>query len=393
MNKEYVMPSKDLLIKNSERDDLEDRYYRLSKLLFKKDLNEKLLVPIGIDDKKEKCFVDLSEISTMLIGGETGSGKSVLIDSIIVSLLLKNTPDNLKFVFIDPKKIELFEYDGIPHIIDSYFDTGDWKNKIILITIISLIALSIITVITYNLLTKSYTTKLSYSELFNKIENDDSFVLVISKSVCRYCSLYIPKIKKIAKYADANGNVLFLKAREVSAVQDISNAEDTSFTSLDYDETRFCDYLSAGRQTTRGLYVSEESTGENTLIHDKETKNEMKNEENFALSAIKGEKTTAEIDAHYDELMQTGLTYTASGVNTAYLGEGSNTIISQNGASSSKLDEFINKVKTSNEGANKLDSYAKSKNVNKTQRKLIDEAWEEMDKEKCNELYQLFINL
>lgn len=133
MNKEYVMPSKDLLIKNSERDDLEDRYYRLSKLLFKKDLNEKLLVPIGIDDKKEKCFVDLSEISTMLIGGETGSGKSVLIDSIIVSLLLKNTPDNLKFVFIDPKKIELFEYDGIPHIIDSYFDTGDWKNKIILI--------------------------------------------------------------------------------------------------------------------------------------------------------------------------------------------------------------------------------------------------------------------
>lgn len=133
MNKEYVMPSKDLLIKNSERDDLEDRYYRLSKLLFKKDLNEKLLVPIGIDDKKEKCFVDLSEISTMLIGGETGSGKSVLIDSIIVSLLLKNTPDNLKFVFIDSKKIELFEYDGIPHIIDSYFDTGDWKNKIILI--------------------------------------------------------------------------------------------------------------------------------------------------------------------------------------------------------------------------------------------------------------------
>ena len=190
--------------------------------------------------------------------------------------------------------------------------------------------------------------------------------------------------KKIAKYADANGNVLFLKAREVSAVQDISNAEDTSFTSLDYDETRFCDYLSAGRQTTRGLYVSEESTGENTLIHDKETKNEMKNEENFALSAIKGNKTTAEIDAHYDELMQTGLTYTASGVNTAYLGEGSNTIISQNGASSSKLDEFINKVKTSNEGANKLDSYAKSKNVTKTQRKLIDEAWEEMDKENIN---------
>lgn len=125
MNKGYVMPSKDLLIKNSERDDLDDRYYRLSKLLFKKDLNDKLLVPIGIDDKREKYFVNLNDISLMLIGGETGSGKSVLIDSIIVSLLLKNSPDDLRFVFIDPKKIELFEYDGIPHIIDGGFDTDE----------------------------------------------------------------------------------------------------------------------------------------------------------------------------------------------------------------------------------------------------------------------------
>ena len=143
MNKGYVMPSKDLLIKNIERDDLDDRYYRLSKLLFKKDLNDKLLVPIGIDDKKEKYFVNLNDISLMLIGGETGSGKSVLIDSIIISLLLKNSPDDLRFVFIDPKKIELFEYDGIPHsgfdtdkishIIDNGFDTEDWKRKIVLI--------------------------------------------------------------------------------------------------------------------------------------------------------------------------------------------------------------------------------------------------------------------
>lgn len=140
------MLSKELLIKNSERGDLDDRYYRLSKLLFKKDLNDKLLVPIGIDDKREKYFVNLNDISSMLIGGETGSGKSVLIDSIIISLLLKNSPDDLRFIFIDPKKIELFEYDGIPHMVDSGFDTDelshiidngfdteDWKRKIVLI--------------------------------------------------------------------------------------------------------------------------------------------------------------------------------------------------------------------------------------------------------------------
>lgn len=117
------------------------------------------------------------------------------------------------------------------------------KNKIILIAIISVIALSIITVITYNLLTKSYTTKLSYSELFNKIENDDSFVLVISKSVCRYCSLYMPKIKKIANdykidiyyvevdsftadESSAFGNLIYYSATPTTVF--ITNGEETS---------------------------------------------------------------------------------------------------------------------------------------------------------------------
>lgn len=189
---------------------------------------------------------------------------------------------------------------------------------------------------------------------------------------------------KINKYKDANGDVLFLKAREVAAVQDISNAENTDFISLDYDETRFCDYLAAGAVTHKGLYVSEESTEEYKLIHDKDTKNEMKNEEDFALSAIKGKKTTKEIDKHFDELMETGLTYTASGVNVAYLGEGSNIVVSDEGRSSKKLAQFIEKVKTNNNGANKLDSYAKSKDVTKTERKLIDKAWKEMDKQNIN---------
>ena len=190
--------------------------------------------------------------------------------------------------------------------------------------------------------------------------------------------------ERMAKYQDADGDVLFLKAREVSAVQDISNAENTNFISLDYDETRFCDYLSAGAVTHKGLYVSEESTGEYTLIHDEQTRNEMKAEEDFALSAIKGNKTTKEIDNHFEELMETGLTYAASGVNVAYLGEGSNIVISDEGRSSKKLVKFIEKVKTNNEGANKLDSYAKSKDVTDTQRELIDKAWIEMDKQNIN---------
>ena len=133
MNGEYAMPTKELLIKSSERGDLDDKYYRLSKLLLKKNMNDKLLVPIGIDENREKYYVNLFDVSSMLIGGETGSGKSVLIDSVIVSLLLKNTPNDLNFIFIDPKKIELFEYEGIPHIINSSLDGNSYSDSVKLI--------------------------------------------------------------------------------------------------------------------------------------------------------------------------------------------------------------------------------------------------------------------
>lgn len=116
MNKEYKFPSKELLndtIINCEN----DRYYPLSKILLKKELNDKLIIPIGIIEKKEKYYLDLKDMSGMFICGETGSGKSVFIDSIITTLLLKNNKDELKFLFIDPNKIELNEYNGIPHLL------------------------------------------------------------------------------------------------------------------------------------------------------------------------------------------------------------------------------------------------------------------------------------
>ena len=116
MSKEYIFPSKDLLnetIKNSE----DDRYYPLSKILLKKELNDKLIVPVGVIEVSEKYYLDLKDMSGMFICGETGSGKSVFIDSIITTLLLKNTPSELQFLFIDPNMVELNEYDGIPHLL------------------------------------------------------------------------------------------------------------------------------------------------------------------------------------------------------------------------------------------------------------------------------------
>jgi len=62
-------------------------------------------------------FADLAKIPHILIAGATGSGKSVTIHAIINSLLFKNSPDNLRFIMIDPKRVELTLYNKVPHLL------------------------------------------------------------------------------------------------------------------------------------------------------------------------------------------------------------------------------------------------------------------------------------
>lgn len=72
---------------------------------------------LGIDLTGTKIFADIAKMPHLLIAGATGMGKSVCMNSIIVSLLYKATPDEVKFIFIDPKKVELNIYNGLPHLI------------------------------------------------------------------------------------------------------------------------------------------------------------------------------------------------------------------------------------------------------------------------------------
>jgi S-DNA-T family DNA segregation ATPase FtsK/SpoIIIE len=75
-----------------------------------------LRIGLGQDVAGQPIAADLSAMPHLLIAGTTGSGKSVLVNAIIACLLLQNTPDDLKIVMVDPKRVELTGYNGVPHL-------------------------------------------------------------------------------------------------------------------------------------------------------------------------------------------------------------------------------------------------------------------------------------
>ncbi len=77
----------------------------------------KLAVSLGRDTSSKPVVLDLDRMPHVLIAGTTGSGKSILLNSFITSLLFRNSPDELKLIMIDPKRVELTNYNGIPHLL------------------------------------------------------------------------------------------------------------------------------------------------------------------------------------------------------------------------------------------------------------------------------------
>lgn len=92
----------------------------LATLLSSSDFQESekpLLVSLGKDITGNAHFSNLAKAPHMLIAGATGSGKSVTIHALITSLLYRNSPENMKFIMIDPKRVELTMYNKIPHLL------------------------------------------------------------------------------------------------------------------------------------------------------------------------------------------------------------------------------------------------------------------------------------
>jgi len=80
-------------------------------------LNSRLAVGLGQDVSGHAIAGDLTSMPHLLIAGTTGSGKSVCVNAIISCLLLRNTPDELRMLMVDPKRVELTAYNGIPHLL------------------------------------------------------------------------------------------------------------------------------------------------------------------------------------------------------------------------------------------------------------------------------------
>ncbi|HBN00540.1 MAG TPA: hypothetical protein DD384_04905 [Firmicutes bacterium] len=82
-----------------------------------KDPSKNMFIPFGVDISGNKICADLSEFPHMLIAGGTGSGKSVFAHGILASLIMRNRPEDLKLVLIDPKRVEMVKYHDIPHLL------------------------------------------------------------------------------------------------------------------------------------------------------------------------------------------------------------------------------------------------------------------------------------
>ena len=82
-----------------------------------KNAKSKLIIPLGRDVSGDVVVGDIAKMPHALIAGATGSGKSILVHSIVTTLLFRCSPEECRFIMVDPKRVELKKYEGVPHLL------------------------------------------------------------------------------------------------------------------------------------------------------------------------------------------------------------------------------------------------------------------------------------
>jgi len=91
----------------------------------------KLPVPMGEDTYGKPVYEDLTKMPHMLVAGQTGSGKSVFLNTTLASLISKKMPDELKLLIIDPKQIEFISYEDVPHLLEPIASDPDDARELL----------------------------------------------------------------------------------------------------------------------------------------------------------------------------------------------------------------------------------------------------------------------
>jgi len=135
----------------------------------------KLAMCVGSGISGDAVVCDLKEMPHLLIAGQTGSGKSVWMNGFLISLLLRNSPAELRMIMVDPKRVELGVYNGIPHLLAPVINDAEKALNALKWSVAEMIR-------RYDLLTEVRARNLSeYNEKVSKEEKMPAIVIVIDE--------------------------------------------------------------------------------------------------------------------------------------------------------------------------------------------------------------------